>query len=80
MVDIDLQGTFNVSSAALPALKRAKGACVINITATLQYKACPFQAHASAAKAGVDCLTNTLGVEWAHHDVGAARVARMLAP
>jgi len=63
VVDIDLKGTFNVSKAALPHL-RARGGSVINISATLPYLGTMGQAHASAAKAGVDSLTRTLAVEW----------------
>jgi peroxisomal 2,4-dienoyl-CoA reductase len=63
VVDIDLKGTFNVSKAALPHLK-ARGGSVINISATLPYLGTMGQAHASAAKAGVDSLTRTLAVEW----------------
>jgi peroxisomal 2,4-dienoyl-CoA reductase len=63
VVDIDLKGTFNVSRAALPYLK-AQGGSVINISATLPYLGTMGQAHASAAKAGVDSLTRTLAVEW----------------
>jgi len=66
VIDIDLRGTFNMCSAARQALADSKSPhkLIINITATLQYRACPFQAHAAAAKAGIDVLTNTLGVEW----------------
>uniref|UniRef100_A0A7S3Z5B8 2,4-dienoyl-CoA reductase [(3E)-enoyl-CoA-producing] n=4 Tax=Lotharella globosa TaxID=91324 RepID=A0A7S3Z5B8_9EUKA len=64
VVGIDLQGTFNVSRACLPALKKSKRGLIINISATLQYKAAPFQIHAAAAKAGIDVVTQTLGVEW----------------
>jgi 2,4-dienoyl-CoA reductase [(3E)-enoyl-CoA-producing], peroxisomal len=63
VVDIDLKGTFNVSKAALPHL-RTRGGSVINISATLPYLGTMGQAHASAAKAGVDSLTRTLAVEW----------------
>jgi len=63
VVDIDLKGTFNVSRAAFPYLK-AQGGTVINISATLPYLGTMGQAHASAAKAGVDSLTRTLAVEW----------------
>ena len=63
VVDIDLKGTFNVSRAALPYLK-VQGGSVINISATLPYLGTMGQAHASAAKAGVDSLTRTLAVEW----------------
>ena len=71
VVDIDLQGTYNMCSAALGALSGPRGRpatagspLVINISATLHYKALPFQAHACAAKAGIDALTSTLGLEY----------------
>jgi peroxisomal 2,4-dienoyl-CoA reductase len=63
VVDIDLKGTFNVSRAAYPHLK-ARGGVVLNISATLQLLGTAGQAHAAAAKAGVDALTRTLAVEW----------------
>jgi 2,4-dienoyl-CoA reductase [(3E)-enoyl-CoA-producing], peroxisomal len=63
VVDIDLKGTFNVSRAAFPHLKSQKGV-ILNISATLQLLGTVGQAHASAAKAGVDALTRALAVEW----------------
>jgi peroxisomal 2,4-dienoyl-CoA reductase len=63
VVDIDLKGTFNVSRAAFPHLQ-ARGGTILNISATLQLLGTVGQAHASAAKAGVDALTRTLAVEW----------------
>ena len=63
VLDIDLQGSFRMAKASLGALKASKG-LIVNITATLQYKAMPFQLHASAAKAGIDTMTNVLGTEW----------------
>lgn len=63
VVDIDLKGTFNVSRAAYPHLK-ARGGVILNISATLQLLGTAGQAHAAAAKAGVDSLTRTLAVEW----------------
>jgi peroxisomal 2,4-dienoyl-CoA reductase len=63
VVDIDLKGTFNVSRAAFPFLKRQGGA-VLNISATLQLLGTVGQSHASAAKAGVDALTRALAAEW----------------
>jgi len=68
VVDIDLKGTFNVSRAAFPHLK-AQGGTVINISATLPYLGTMGQAHASAAKAGVDSLTRTLAVEWGPYGI-----------
>ncbi|MEW5852068.1 MAG: SDR family oxidoreductase [Myxococcota bacterium] len=64
VVDIDLDGTFNMCKAAFELLQQSKHACVINISATLHYGATPLMLHASAAKAGVDALTRNLGVEW----------------
>lgn len=63
VVDIDLKGTFNVSRAAFPYLK-TRGGSILNISATLQLLGTAGQAHAAAAKAGVDALTRTLAVEW----------------
>jgi peroxisomal 2,4-dienoyl-CoA reductase len=63
VVDIDLKGTFNVSRAAFPFLKKQGGA-VLNISATLQLLGTVGQSHASAAKAGVDALTRALAAEW----------------
>jgi peroxisomal 2,4-dienoyl-CoA reductase len=63
VVDIDLKGTFNVSRAAYPLLKKQGGA-ILNISATLQLLGTVGQSHAAAAKAGIDSLTRTLAVEW----------------
>ena len=68
VVDIDLKGTFNVSRAALPHLK-ARGGAILNISATLQLLGTAGQAHAAAAKAGVDSLTRTLAVEWGPYGI-----------
>ena len=83
VVDIDLQGTYNMCSAALGALSGQRGRpatagspLVINISATLHYKALPFQAHACAAKAGIDALTRTLGLEYGcEHGVRVVGIA-----
>jgi len=74
VVDIDLKGTFNMSRAALPHLK-AQGGSVVNISATLPYLGTMGQAHASAAKAGVDSLTRTLAVEWGPYGIRVNGIA-----
>jgi peroxisomal 2,4-dienoyl-CoA reductase len=74
VVDIDLKGTFNVSRAALPHLK-ARGGSILNISATLQYLGTMGQAHASAAKAGVDTLTRTLAAEWGPYNIRVNGIA-----
>ena len=74
VVDIDLKGTFNVCRAAFEELKKHGGA-VLNISATLQLLGTPMQAHAAAAKAGVDSLTRTLAVEWGGYGIRVNAVA-----
>jgi len=74
--EIDLQGTFNMCLAALPYLKREQGnSVIINISATLGYRAFPFQVHAASAKAGVDVVTQTLGIEWGHYGIRVVGIA-----
>jgi len=79
VIEIDLQGSFNMSKAALPSLKesakRGNNPIVINITATLHYTAMPFQIHAASAKAGVDVLTQTMGVEWGEYGIRSVGIA-----
>ncbi|HEV7499140.1 MAG TPA: SDR family oxidoreductase, partial [Vicinamibacteria bacterium] len=74
VVDIDLKGTFNVSRAALPYLKR-EGGVILNISATLHYLGTAAQLHVSAAKAGVDALTRTLAVEWGPYGIRVNGIA-----
>lgn len=64
VVDIDLIGTYHVLRAAYPMLRKP-GAVVINISAPQSTIAMALQAHACAAKAGVDMLTRVLALEWA---------------
>lgn len=63
VVDIDLCGTFNACRAAFPHLS-AQGGAILNITALQARSAMPFQAHAGAAKAGIEKLTRDLALEW----------------
>jgi 2,4-dienoyl-CoA reductase [(3E)-enoyl-CoA-producing], peroxisomal len=74
VVDIDLKGTFNVARAAFPYLA-AQGGAVINISATLPYLGTIGQAHASAAKAGVDSLTRVLACEWGPYGIRVNGIA-----
>ncbi|HEX8174741.1 MAG TPA: SDR family oxidoreductase [Pyrinomonadaceae bacterium] len=74
VVDIDLKGTFNVSRAAFPELKKNRGQ-ILNISATLHYGGTPLQLHVSAAKAGVDALTRNLAVEWGRYGIRVNAIA-----
>ncbi|WVR00232.1 hypothetical protein IAU59_007374 [Kwoniella sp. CBS 9459] len=62
VVQIDLLGTYNTIRATISHLRESKGAYV-HISATLHYKGMPYQAHVSAAKAGVDALSQVLAAE-----------------
>lgn len=79
VVDIDLRGTFHMSKAALPWLRKAaadgSGALMLSTSATLYYTAMPFQGHAAAAKAGIDSLTKTFAAEWAEDGIRVVSIA-----
>mmetsp|Transcript_37992 Transcript_37992/g.78941 ORF Transcript_37992/g.78941 Transcript_37992/m.78941 type:complete len:294 (+) Transcript_37992:173-1054(+) len=72
---IDTLGTFNMSHAAHSALKQGQDGIIVNISATLQCPATHWQAHASAAKAGVDSLTRSLALEWGVDGIRVVGVA-----
>lgn len=63
VVDIDLNGTFNVFRASHDLLNRP-GASLIAITAGQAVNAMTLQAHACAAKAGINQLVRVLALEW----------------
>lgn len=63
VVEIDLIGTFHVFRACWDHLRKP-GASLIAITAAQAVRPMMFQAHACAAKAGVNLLTQTLAMEW----------------
>lgn len=63
VVDIDLNGTFNVFRACYDLL-RAPGASLIAITAGQAVNPSMMQAHVCAAKAGINQLIRVLAMEW----------------
>jgi NAD(P)-dependent dehydrogenase (short-subunit alcohol dehydrogenase family) len=74
VIDIDLCGTFNASRSAFPHLCARRG-CVVNISATQAFVPSLLQAHAGAAKAGIEKLTRDLALEWASSGVRVNSVA-----
>ncbi|MDP9900936.1 SDR family oxidoreductase [Variovorax ginsengisoli] len=74
VVDIDLVGTFHVLRQAHEHLRKP-GAAVINITAPQSFVPMRFQAHASAAKAGVDQFTRVLALEWGEEGIRLNSIA-----
>ena len=63
VIDIDLNGTFNVFRGCHDLLNRP-GASLIAITAGQAVNASALQAHACAAKAGINQLIRVLALEW----------------
>lgn len=75
VVDIDLLGTFHVSTAAYDAWLREHGGSIVNITAPFEGMGAALQSHVAAAKAGVDSFTRTSAVEWGPHGIRVNAVA-----
>ncbi|ODQ64695.1 NAD(P)-binding protein [Nadsonia fulvescens var. elongata DSM 6958] len=63
VVDIDLLGAFNTTKACYDQLVKSNVGSIIYVSATLHYYGIPFQAHVSAAKAGIDALSAAMAVE-----------------
>jgi NAD(P)-dependent dehydrogenase (short-subunit alcohol dehydrogenase family) len=63
VVDIDLNGTYNVFRGCHDLLN-TPGASLIAITAGQAVNAMQLQAHACAAKAGINQLIRVLALEW----------------
>jgi NAD(P)-dependent dehydrogenase (short-subunit alcohol dehydrogenase family) len=68
VVDIDLNGTFNVFRACYDLLRRP-GASLIAISAGQAVNPVLQQAHVGAAKAGVNQLVRSLALEWGSEGV-----------
>lgn len=75
VIDIDLNGTFNMCKAAFVALKAAGNAVILNISATLHYQGTLMQPHVMAAKAGIDALGRNLACEWGPYGIRVVGIA-----
>lgn len=74
VMEIDALGTYNMAHASFAPLRQSRGV-IINISATLQYGATWYQAHASAAKSAVDSLTRSLALEWGTYGIRVVGIA-----
>lgn len=63
VVDIDLNGAFNVCRLAFPKLRRP-GASLVMLSAPQAQRVGRGQAHVAAAKAGLEQLMRSLALEW----------------
>ncbi|MCB0354204.1 MAG: SDR family oxidoreductase [Bdellovibrionales bacterium] len=76
VVDIVLQGTFNWSQVfGSYLIEHSLPGSILNIVATYSHFGSAFVLPSACAKAGVHALTQTLGVEWAHHGIRVNAVA-----
>jgi 2,4-dienoyl-CoA reductase [(3E)-enoyl-CoA-producing], peroxisomal len=64
IIDIDLNGTFNMSKAVFEAYMKDNGGAIVNITAAFELRGVSYQAHVASAKVGINSLTRTCAVEW----------------
>ncbi len=74
VVDLNLKWTFFAAQAAARAMKE-RGGSIINISSRSGSQPNPMTGHYGAAKAGVDNLTATMAVEWAHLGIRVNAVA-----
>ncbi len=75
VMEIDAQGTYNVSHLAYKKTLSQYGGSILNISATLQYAGAPFQVHAGSAKAAIDAMTRHLAVEWGPQGIRVNAIA-----
>ncbi|XP_002131655.2 peroxisomal 2,4-dienoyl-CoA reductase [(3E)-enoyl-CoA-producing]-like [Ciona intestinalis] len=69
VMEIDTNGTFNVTKSVFDNYFKENGGSVVNITATLGYKGTVMQTHAGCAKAAIDTMTKHLAAEWGQYGV-----------
>ncbi len=63
LMDVDFFAAWFCTKAALPWLRAARGAKIINISSVAAVFAIPFQSFYSAAKAATNALTEALAIE-----------------
>ncbi|OSC21196.1 SDR family oxidoreductase [Mycolicibacterium vulneris] len=68
VVDIDLIGTFNAANGAFEQLRATRGSLLF-VSAGQAFVPFSHQAHAGAAKAGVENLMRNLALEWGRYGI-----------
>jgi len=72
---VTLDGAFNCTQAALPAMIRAGGGSIVNMGGLFGHMPIPNRAPTAAAKAGLAGLTRALALELAAHNINVNYVA-----
>lgn len=62
VIEIDTIGTYNTFKATIPYVRESHGS-YIHVSVAFHQRGLPYQAHVSAAKAGVDALSRVIAVE-----------------
>lgn len=79
VLDVTLNGTFRCTRAALRQMKTQGSGVIVNNSSVIAWRAQQGQAHYAAAKAGVNALTRTAGVEGAQFGVRVNAVSPSIA-
>ena len=79
VLDVTLNGTFRCTRAALQQMKTQGSGVIVNNSSVIAWRAQEGQAHYAAAKAGVNALTRTAGVEGAKYGVRVNAVSPSIA-
>jgi 3-oxoacyl-[acyl-carrier protein] reductase len=74
-IGINLTGTFHMTRAAVPHLKRAGGGSIVNISSTAGQRGESFHSHYAASKGAIISFTKSLAVELAPHGIRVNCVA-----
>ena len=74
VVDLNLNGTFNVTHAVFRHSMRERGGAIVSMLADID-TGYPWMAHMAAARAGIENLTKTITLEWGHYGIRANCVA-----
>jgi 3-oxoacyl-[acyl-carrier protein] reductase len=79
VLDVTLNGTFRCTRAAMQQMKTQGSGVIVNNSSVIAWRAQEGQAHYAAAKAGVNALTRTAGVEAAKFGVRVNAVSPSIA-
>jgi NAD(P)-dependent dehydrogenase (short-subunit alcohol dehydrogenase family) len=74
-IKLDLFGTFLCSKIAIPAIIKAGGGSIINMSSNVALMALPGRDCYTAAKGGITSMTRSMAVEYAPHKIRVNAIA-----
>jgi NAD(P)-dependent dehydrogenase (short-subunit alcohol dehydrogenase family) len=74
-IKLDLFGTFLCSKIAIPAIIKAGGGSIINMSSNVALMALPGRDCYTAAKGGIASMTRSMAVEYAPHNIRVNAIA-----